>query len=54
MIRWLSALALIVGLMTTRVVAAPAPPEVAKAVTFIFLADEHGNPRSITKLSRRW
>ena len=45
MIRWLSALALIVGLMTTHVVAAPAPPEVAKAVTFIFLADEHGNPR---------
>jgi hypothetical protein len=31
--------------MTTHVVAAPAPPEVAKAVTFIFLADEHGNPR---------
>ncbi len=45
MTRQLWTVAIILGLTTTRLMAAPAPPGVAKTVTFIFLADEQGNPR---------
>jgi hypothetical protein len=44
--RFLSAIACLSGFLITSVAAAPPPTEVAKAVTFVFLADDQGNVRT--------